>query len=287
MKKIMNERLTISTADPVRARMYDYERFTYPWHFHEEYEILYVEEGYGSCLVGDSVVPYGAGDVFFFGSGLPHCMQNPAEYDMRPELRVKGSIIQFEKGFMHYSVSQYTQFAQIRNMLDEAVRGLKFSFRPACKTVRLLRQIPAARGAEQIILLLSLLQRLSVTKEKRFLATSHYTSSLSIRRSERMEKVMNYLNKHYAGPVRLTDAASCVAMSPSAFCRYFKENTGKTFLEYVYELRIGYACKLLTGRFESIGRVALLCGFESTGHFNRIFKRVTGLKPTAYRAQMK
>ena len=58
MKKIMNEKLTITTSNPVRARFYEYPRFTYPWHFHNEYEIIYVEEGEGDCLVGDSIISY-------------------------------------------------------------------------------------------------------------------------------------------------------------------------------------------------------------------------------------
>ena len=76
MKKILNERIAISSSNPIRARFYDYRGFTYPWHFHSEYELMFVEQGYGKCLVGDSIIDYRAGDLIFFGSGLPHCMQN-------------------------------------------------------------------------------------------------------------------------------------------------------------------------------------------------------------------
>lgn len=77
MKKIMNEKLTITTSNPVRARFYEYPRFTYPWHFHNEYEIIYVEKGEGDCLVGDSIISYSEGDLILFGSELPHSMQSP------------------------------------------------------------------------------------------------------------------------------------------------------------------------------------------------------------------
>ncbi|WP_304408280.1 AraC family ligand binding domain-containing protein, partial [Bacteroides acidifaciens] len=120
MKKIMNEKLAITTSNPVRARSYEYPRFTYPWHFHSEYEIIYVEKGEGDCLVGDSIIPYLEGDLILFGSELPHSMQSPpdsgeeADDGEKTELKVKGVNIQFEKDFMHYSISQYSQFIPIR-----------------------------------------------------------------------------------------------------------------------------------------------------------------------------
>ena len=121
MKKIMNEKLTITTSNPVRARFYEYPRFTYPWHFHSEYEIIYVEKGEGDCLVGDSIISYSKGDLILFGSELPHSMQSPpdggeeSDNGEESELKVKGVNIQFEKDFMHYSISQYSQFIPIRN----------------------------------------------------------------------------------------------------------------------------------------------------------------------------
>ena len=111
MKKIMNEKLTITTSNPVRARFYEYPRFTYPWHFHSEYEIIYVEKGEGDCLVGDSIISYSKGDLILFGSELPHSMQSPpdggeeSDNEEKSELKVRGVNIQFEKDFMHYSIS--------------------------------------------------------------------------------------------------------------------------------------------------------------------------------------
>ena len=169
MKKIMNEKLAITTSNPVRARSYEYPRFTYPWHFHSEYEIIYVEKGEGDCLVGDSIIPYLEGDLILFGSELPHSMQSPpdsgeeADDGEKTELKVKGVNIQFEKDFMHYSISQYSQFIPIRNLLEDACRGIKFTVTRSGKIIKLLKQIPSAKGADQIILLLSLLQMMATS----------------------------------------------------------------------------------------------------------------------------
>ncbi|WP_304408341.1 AraC family transcriptional regulator, partial [Bacteroides acidifaciens] len=188
--------------------------------------------------------------------------------------------------FMHYSISQYSQFIPIRNLLEDACRGIKFTVSRSGKVIKLLKQIPSAKGAEQIILLLSLLQIMATNDNRKYLTTSHYIPSPSIMRNERMEKVIAYLNKHYTESVGLDEIASYTAMNPTAFCRYFKENTGKTFKEYVLDMRIGYACKLLNSSVMNISQISATCGFESPVHFNRIFKRVTGMTPTIYREQM-
>lgn len=283
----MNEKLAITTSNPVRARYYDYQSFTYPWHFHSEYEIIYVEKGEGDCLVGDNIVSYSEGDLILFGSGLPHSMQSPACYQESTELKVKGVNIQFEKDFMHYSISQYSQFISIRNLLEDAHRGIRYSLTNSKKMVKLLKQIPSGKGAEQIILLLSLLQAMATYEDRKYLVTSHYTPSTAILRNERMEKVIAYLNKHYTENIALDEIASYTAMNPSAFCRYFKENTSKTFKEYVLEMRIGYACKLLANTMMNVSQIGATCGFESPVHFNRSFKKLMSMTPTAYREKMK
>ena len=124
MKKILNEQIAVTDANPIRARFYCYPRFTYPWHFHSEYELMYVECGHGQCLVGDSIIDFQEGDVILFGSELPHCMQSAPEYGTDEQLYVKGVNIQFEKDFMQYSFSHYIQFTSIRNLLEDAHRGI-------------------------------------------------------------------------------------------------------------------------------------------------------------------
>lgn len=97
---------------------------------------------------------------------------------------------------------------------------------------------------------------------------------------------MTFLNKHYTQPICLEDVASYAAMNPTAFCRFFKENTGKTFRQHITDMRIGYACKLLLNGKWNISEISLECGFESVAHFNRCFKKHTGMTPTSYRKKI-
>ena len=241
MKKILNERIAISSSNPIRARFYDYRGFTYPWHFHSEYELMFVEQGYGKCLVGDSIIDYRAGDLIFFGSGLPHCMQNCPEAEENEAYHVCGVNIQLEKDFMQYSFSHYTQFASIRSLLEKAHRGIRFPLAGKSEIADCLKRIPVVHGVEQMIEILRLLQALSAFPRKQFAASPNYLPDPSVFGDKKIEKIIAYLNKRYTQPVSLSEIASYTAMNEAAFCRYFKQETGKTFKQYILDMRIGYA----------------------------------------------
>ena len=286
MKKILNEQIAITDANPIRARFYRYARFTYPWHFHSEYELMYVERGQGQCMVGDSIIDFREGDAILFGSELPHCMLSAPEYGTDEALYVKGVNIQFEKDFMQYSFSHYIQFTQMRNLLEDSRRGIRFSLKHAPQVTDTLNRVPQAKGVEQVILILSLLQALALSPQKQYAASPSYTLSPSLLSDKKMERIISFLNKHYTQAVSLDEVASFTAMNPTAFCRYFKENTGKTFKQYILEMRIGYACKLLAAGKLNISQISTACGFESIAPFNRSFKKITGLTPTQYKEKV-
>ena len=103
MRTIMNEKLPISSSIPIKARHYDYQHFTYPWHFHSQYERMFVKEGFGQCFVGDTIHQFSDGDLILFGSNLPHYMNSDDSFKKKDsKLRVKGTIIQFEKERQHF-----------------------------------------------------------------------------------------------------------------------------------------------------------------------------------------
>lgn len=287
MKTIMNEKLSISESNPIRARHYDYDHFTYPWHFHSEYEIIYVKESTGHRFVGDSIEEYSGGDLILLGSNLPHYMRSSPIYMAENEtLRVKGTIIQFEKDFMNHSIANYPQFVQIKNLLEESRRGIHFPYPYSKEIIGQLERIPSANGILQITSLLLLLQEMAVFTEKRLLASPNFHESLSSFGNSRIEKIMSYLNDHYTRNISLKEISSLAAMNPTAFCRYFKENTGKTFMQYITEMRVGYACKLLKAKDMSISHISMECGFDCIIHFNRTFKKLTGFTPSGYKEQM-
>jgi AraC-like DNA-binding protein len=280
----MNEKLSISEENPIRSRYYDYDHFTYPWHFHSQYEIIYVKESVGLCFVGDHIEKYSAGDLILFGPNLPHYMLSEDIYKTgNHELRVKGTIIQFEKNFMSYSIEHYPQFMQIKIFLEKSKRGC-FFHQLDCSTqiIDLMDNFPKFKGFDQITNLLLLLQNMAISSDSQLLASPLYCETFPTLGNGRIEKIISFINHNYTRDISLIEIASMAFMNPSAFCRYFKENTGKTYIQYVTDMRIGYACKLLILNNLNVSQICLECGFDSLSHFNRTFKQITQYTPTQY-----
>ena len=286
MKKIVKEQLYITHTNPIKARQYNYRYFTYPWHFHSEFELMYVEHGEGICMVGDAMLPYSDHTLFLFGSELPHWIQNNPTYQEDESQHVNGTIVQFEKDFMQYSFSNYIQFGHIQNVLNCSNRGIAFQLNNHPTLQKMMMEFPLIEGIEQIILLLRLLQQLSQIPEQRMVASPNFNLTLAGYKDNRIEKIIAYINKKYTEPLYLNDVAAFASMNPTAFCRYFKENVGKTLKEYIIEMRIGYACKLLSLSHFNVSQIGIECGFETISHFNRCFKRITGYSPTEYKEKL-
>lgn len=286
-RQIMNEKLPISELNPIKARCYDYDRFTYPWHFHSQYEIISVKASHGLCFVGDCIEKFSAGDVILFGTNLPHYMRSDDVYGSEESpSRVQGTIIQFEQNFMQYSFDYYPQFLLIRMLLEESKRGIVFPKQDSTRVGELISSFLDLEGFSQITGLLELLQALASTSQRRTLATPYYYGKFPTMGNKRIDKIISFINSNYTRNLRLNEIAEMANMNPSAFCRYFKDNTGQTLLQYIMDMRVGYACKLLAIGEMDISQIAIECGFDSITHFNRTFKLLVKLTPTQYRNNM-
>lgn len=286
MRRIINEQLPISKSLPLKARFYDYQHFTYPWHFHSEYEVIYVKESTGTRFVGNNIEKFRDGDILLLGSNLPHYMKSDETYfDEANTRRVRGTIIQFEKEFMYYSINHYPHFAKVRHLLDESQRGVYFPAGCSLILVDLLDKIPLQQGLEQMISFLELLKEMAETEERQIIATADFASEEPYDAS-RIDKVISYLNKNYTRSIDLDEISSFAAMNPTSFCRFFKGKTGKSFKNYILDMRIAYACKLLLMDDVTISNISAECGFDTISHFNKTFKKNTGYSPSQYRKMM-
>lgn len=284
--KLMHEQLTIYSGTPIIARHFDYEKFTFPWHVHNEFEIIYVKESTGERFVADNMEIFHPHDLTLVGHGVPHYMKSAPEYKSGEQsLRVKGVIIQFEEDFMAHAINNYADLSHIKKLLDESRRGIHFAYPANTEIVRCIEQMPESKGTMRIINLLHLLDLMANFRDKRYLGSLHFCQSVSLTVDARMEKILNFLFCHYKEDIDLNEISSIVAMNASSFCRYFKEKSGKTFTEYMLDLRIGQACKLLVENKMDVVQISMECGFNTITHFNRIFKRNTGFTPTEYRKQ--
>lgn len=283
--KILYEQLTMFSGEPVIVRKFDYEKFSFPWHVHNEFEIIYVEESFGERFVADSIDKFAPGDLTLVGHNVPHCMKSDIIKNKENNCRVKGTIIQFKEDFMSHAISNYADLAHIKKLLEDSHRGVHFSYPQNKEIIDCINKIYESNGIMHLINLLHLLDIMAQSVNKRFLGSIYFSKSLSINMDSRMIKILSYVTDHYKEDISLNEIASFVAMNSSSFCRYFKEQTGKTLIEYVLDLRVGFACKLLIENKMDVFQIGLECGFNTITHFNRVFKRNTGFAPTEYRKQ--
>ena len=177
---------------------------------------------------------------------------------------------------------QHREFHCLKGLLEQAKRGLYF---PGQATTNLGEQVKALagkEGIEKITGLLSILDTLSGQKAQ-LLASPYFQPVRGEENEHRINKVCRYVQKHSTGKISLPEAARLIHLSESAFCKFFKRATGKTFSDYVNDIRIGHACHLLTESDQPIGAIAHDAGFETLTYFNRIFLKKKGLRPTEFR----
>lgn len=260
--------------------------FTYPLHSHSEYEINYIENAEGvRRIVGDSVEVIGKYDLTLIaGADLEHVWEqhNCVSKNIR-EITIQFSSDLFFGHFIHKN-----QFDSIRAMLVNAKKGICFPMNTIMKSYHILNQLAAEKeGFYAVIKFLTLLHELSVSENYRTLASSSFAHIDDSSDSRRVLKIYEYVNTNYRNLIRLEDLANLTGMTPVAFSRFFKLRSGKTITDYIIDIRLGYATRLLLDTTNSISEICYDCGFNNLSNFNRIFKKKKGCSPKEFRENFK
>lgn len=281
--KIMHEQVSFAPRTLLKVKWDDFPHFTYPWHFHSEFEIVYVLKSSGKRFVADNVESFGEGDIVLLGSNLPHFWKSESEDGS--ENRVNAIVVQFHSDFFREEINSYPEFHRISEMQKRAVRGIHFT-RPAAEKIgRMLKRLLKLNGLERMLYFIKLMDVMARTENYRLLASKGYQLEEHRELNSRLDKIMHFINTNYQRKITQEEVASKIGMTTAAFCRYFREKTGKGFIYFINEMRIGYACKLLIENHLSISQICFECGFNNLSNFNRMFKRQTGCTPGEYQQQ--
>jgi AraC-like DNA-binding protein len=279
----MHEQISFAPRTLLKVKWDDFPNFTYPWHFHSEFEIVYVLKSSGKRFVADSVEPFGEGDITLLGSNVPHFWKN--EQIEEKECRVNAIVVQFHKDFFREEINSYPEFHAISELLKRASRGISFDKSSAEKAGKMLKRLLKLKGLERMLYFIKIMDTLAHIDHYRLLSSQGAQESEHKELNSRLDKVMHFINTNYQRKISQEEIASRIGMNTAAFCRYFKDKTGKGFIFFVNEMRIGYACKLLIENRLSISQICYECGFNNLSNFNRLFKRLTGLTPGEYQQQ--
>lgn len=257
------------------------------WHFHPECEIIHIEKSRGTCFAGDYIGRFKEGDVFMFGPFLPHFLRNdPDYYEEKSKLIAKATVLNFEEDFLGEKFLNLPELKRIFSLIKESHMGISLPAKHSKVLVKLISRIDAAKAEERILLLLSALSELASNKEIVILTQSRHFSVSDPGKIGRLNKVSDYLIKYYYKKITLKELADIACMSQTAFCRYFKSHTGKTFLQFLNEIRIGNACRMLAETNKSVNEIAYLSGFFSN-NFHQQFRKIKKMSPQDYQSNFK
>ena len=285
--KIYKEVINFPADNSFLIKYDDFPHFTFPWHFHNEYEIVYIIKSFGKKFVGDAVEPFGPNDLSFYGSKLPHFyMSDPLFFRGDPNNRVNAIVLQFPTSYFPPLQLQRPEFGSVKKLLNSAGPGLAFPAQSSDTAGKILREMLKTNGMERHLLFVKLIDFLGAS-EFRPLATPGYTNTLDEPGEPRMAKVYKWTIGNYNRKILLKEAASVAGMNVTAFCRYFRQKTGKTFAHFVNKLRISYACKLLRHGNQTISYICDETGFNNLSNFNRQFKAAIMKSPSEYRELFK
>ena len=260
---------------------YETEQVLFEWHHHPEVELTWVGNGSGQRYVGDHVEGFGASDLVLLGSNLPHSWSGAPKMKKTP---IEAIVLQFLPDRI-FNRNPIPEFKPLNVLFSQAARGLCFGEPTQAMIYPLLSQIHQAEGLERLGLLLEILRILCEASDVSGLASDRFLEVRAAKSDPRMERVMALMNERFSETISLNDLAQTVAMSRSAFCRYFQRRTGSTPIAHLVTIRLSQACSLLRDTDRSVTEICYASGFENLSNFNRHFKHRNGMPPSAYRRQ--
>ncbi len=257
-------------------------------HFHNEIELTYIIQSHGTVFIGDYIGIFKPGDVFLIGEKLPHNFKNSPEFFIKdPNLRAEALVIHFDTHFMGTDLWTKPEMKEIASLLREARKGILLTGSAGSLIQQKMIDFRLLSPVNQLLSIIQMLDIISLTEEKRVLSTSLPSSKFNYADAEKLNKINGYTLMHFKKPIPLKTIASVVNMNPSAFCRYFKMRTKRSFSQFLIELRLQHATHMLINSTLTIDQIAFESGFESPSYFYRTFKKFKGITPSGYQKRLR
>jgi len=271
----------ISSSITVKREITPY--MDYPWHYHPEFEIIFVEKSYGIRLMGNHIGNFNDGDLMFISPYLPHVWRNdPDFYQGNKDRFVDVYVIHFREDALGQHFFELPEFVHIKKLFQLGQQGILIRKEGHKEISELIKSVYYASEVERLILFLKTLDTLARLKEFELLSSPGYANSINKTDTDRIRIVIDYLMQNYQKGVHLETAARLVNMNKSSFCRYFKLRTHKTFSDFLNAIRIAHACKLLAYKEMTVSGICYEVGYNNISYFNRQFKSITGLTAKEY-----
>jgi len=248
-------------------------------HQHEEVQLSYIVSGKGTFIVGDTIKNYETNDILIFGSNVPHVLKSDVESNVSSHM----ISVFFTLNSFGVEFFDLPEFQKAKNFISKAELGLKL------KDIDLKEKFTAIAKESKLkrfMLFLEILDKM-MQSDLETVASFSTKKVYTDNEGKRMSAIFDLALNNYHKDISLDEVAEVAIMTPNAFCRYFKQRTNKTFIQFLTEIRIEKSCKLLSKNNEfSIAEIAYQCGFKNISNYNRKFKSTKNSTPTDYRKRM-
>lgn len=258
--------------------------FDHPFHFHKLCELTWIEKSYGKLIIGDYVGNFSEGEIVLASPELPHLWKcDSAYYKDNKDLYTKAVGLYFPVDL----INRITDEAAINNnynkLIQNAERGLRFYGDTRKIVNNKMKELVKAGGLLQLGIFLEIIDMLSWSVEYEFLASLGYRKSPNLNDIERFNEVYQFLLSNFQRDIKLEEVAGICNMAPNSFCRFFKQKTQKTFTQFLNELRIGHAKKLLQNENYPIKEICYECGYNNPVNFFNFFRQIVKQTPKQFR----
>ena len=282
LKPIREQLPPASATEVVACERVRGRDFGCQWHFHPEMEITLVLSGGSNRWVGDKISPLEPGDLTFLGSNLPHDFRNDAVPGKRPK-PVNAITVQFHPAFLGGSWLEHAEMTSIQRLFQRASNGLQVTGQTRDRVEAMIVKLLGTRGVRRLILLLEIFGEMSESRELLRISSPGFAPEVHVSDSQQMALVSAFIQENIEKPIYLAEVARHLGMTDVTFSRYFRSRTGKTFPNYLNELRVARVCRLLAETDHTVSEIAWSCGFDSMANFQKQFGRIQGCTPKEYR----
>lgn len=278
--KPLIEKLPVAEGNSFVANTHRTPRFEVPWHQHIEYELILITEGSGLSFIGNYVGEFKAGDIFFIGSNMPHTFKK--ENDQI----TSAVVVQFTDNFWGTDFLALPENKLLRDLFRLSMKGIKPEGKSKPALSKLIKKLEYCVGISRISTLLECLDTLINEENKIVLSTSEMPV-LNEKYQDRMDKIFKFTISNFQNQITLNQIAAIANMTVTAFCLYFKKSTKKSYVEFLNEIRIGHACKLLQSTNKAVTEICYESGFNTAANFNKQFVKFKNSSPSQFRANFK
>lgn len=271
------QKLTLDESTSFVAKTFRTPNFEVGWHQHIEYELILFTQGSGLSFVGNHVGEFETGDIYLLGSNLPHTFQK-----RDPVLIASAIVVQFREYFWGSEILNMPESRNIKKLLETSLFGLKITGNSKRLLFSLISDLETAIGFQRILILGQCLETIATGREYIEVSTQD-VKQMNNKDKERIDRVFQFTIDAFKEPISLSKVADIASMSIPAFCNYFKKSTKKTYIDFLNEIRIGYACTSLIETKKTVCEICFDSGYNTMANFHKQFLKVKKITPLQYR----